>query len=705
MDSKRVILLRVYLLYAVMLLFGAAIIGRIVYIQFWKGEQVLAKSLEQEFKVFSIEALRGNILSDDGSLLATSIPIFEVRMDVGSPNIEQITFDREVDSLAICLSGLFTETSKNEYLTELRNARREGNRYMLIKNKVTYEELKQLRNFPIIRRGKFKGGLILVQHDRREKPFKELASRTIGYTNPVENLFVGLEGAYHDQLKGTEGKQLRRKINHGDWKPVFDANELEPQNGRDVVTCIDIIIQDVAEGALRRNLTENNAKQGCAILMEVETGQIKAIANLVRDDNTGEYNETYNYAVAESVEPGSTFKLASILALLDENKVTINDHLYIGNGQTMYHNRVMKDVHGIRDGNITVAEAFEQSSNVGISKLVYNAYKNNPEAYINKLYSFGINKPLGIELAGEAKPYIKHPSDKQNWYGTSLPWMSIGYELTITPLQMLTFYNAVANDGRMVKPMFVKEIRQGGVAVSTIEPVILNEAIASKQAIALAKQLLERVVERGTGKSMNKSPFKIAGKTGTAQIASGKAGYNKTNYNASFVGYFPANNPKYSCIVVVNNPSMGKIYGGAVAAPVFKEIADKIYATHLDIHDNELKKDTVPDSIPMYHGPAYFEDIHEMYSGLGIKTDDRAFKNEWITSKSMPYNVLFESFKSYPDSMPDFSGMTLKDAVYLIEQMGLKPEIHGNGQVVWQSIPSGSPKIPGQIIELKLNNL
>ena len=414
MDSKRVILLRVYLLYAVMLLFGAAIIGRIAYIQFWKGEQVLAKSLEQEFRVFSIEALRGNILSDDGTLLATSIPIFEVRMDVGSPNIEQITFDREVDSLAICLSKLFSETSKNEYLTELRNARREGNRYMLIKNKVTYEELKQLRDFPIIRKGKYKGGLILVQHDRREKPFKELASRTIGYTNSVENLFVGIEGAYQDQLKGTEGKQLRRKINHGDWKPVFDANELEPQNGKDVVTCIDIIIQDVAEGALRRNLTENNAKQGCAILMEVETGQIKAIANLVRDDKTGEYNETYNYAVAESVEPGSTFKLASILALLDDNKVSINDHLYIGNGQTMYHNRVMKDVHGIRDGNITVAEAFEQSSNVGISKLVYNAYKNNPEAYINKLYSFGINKPLGIELAGEAKPYIKHPSDKEN---------------------------------------------------------------------------------------------------------------------------------------------------------------------------------------------------------------------------------------------------------------------------------------------------
>jgi len=688
-----------------MLLFGIAIFARLVYIQFWKGDQLLAQAMEQEFKVFSVEALRGNILSDDGSLLATSTPIFEVRMDVGSPNIDQSTFDREVDSLAVCLSKLFSETPKNEYLAELRDGRREGNRYLLLKNKVAYEELKQLRNFPIIRKGKYKGGLILVQHDRREKPFKELASRTIGYTNSVENLFVGIEGAYQDQLKGTEGKQLRRKINHGDWKPIFDANELEPQNGKDVVTCIDIAIQDVAEGALRRNLTENDAQQGCAILMEVETGQIKAIANLVRDDKNGEYNETYNYAVAESVEPGSTFKLASILALLDDHKVTIYDHLNIGNGQTMYHNRVMKDVHGIRDGNITVAEAFEHSSNVGISKLVYKAYSANPEAYINKLYSFGINKPLGIELAGEGIPYIKHPSDKEHWYGTSLPWMSIGYELTITPLQILTFYNAVANNGKMVKPMFVKEIRQGGVLVSKIEPVVMNEAIASKQAIDFAKKLLEGVVERGTGKAMKKSPFKIAGKTGTAQIASGSAGYNKTNYNASFVGYFPANNPKYSCIVVVNNPSMGKIYGGAVAGPVFQEIADKIYATRINIHDDQLMKDTVPDSIPSYHGPAYFEDIHALYARLGIKTDDRTFKNEWIVSESMPYNVKLESFKSYPDSMPNFTGMTVKDAVYLMEQMGLKPEIHGNGQVVWQSIPSGSPKIPGQIIALKLNNL
>lgn len=705
MDSKKVIIWRVYILTALMWVFGLAIIGRIFYIQQVKGTQILAKSLEQEFKIFTIDALRGNILSDDGSLLATSIPIFEVRMDVGSPNIDQETFDREVDELASKLHDLFKDKSKLEFLAELKGGRRENNRFLLIHNKVTYEDLKQLKKFPILKKGKYKGGLILVQHDKREKPFQELASRTIGYQNSVEDLFVGIEGAYHDQLKGIEGKQLRRKINHGDWKPVFDANELDPQNGKDIMTSIDIIIQDVAEGALRRNLTENNAKQGCAILMEVATGQIKAIANLVRDDKSGEYFETYNYAVAESVEPGSTFKLASMLALLDDKKVGINDRLYIGNGQTTYHNRVMKDVHGIRDGNITVAEAFEQSSNVGISKLVTTAYRNNPEDFINKLYSFGINKPLNIELQGEGKPYIKHPSDKEHWYGTSLPWMSIGYELTITPLQILTFYNAVANDGKMVKPMFVKEIRQGGVSISTIEPVVLNEAIASKQAIALAKQLLEGVVEHGTGKSLKNNLYKVAGKTGTAQIASGSAGYNKTNYNASFVGYFPANNPKFSCIVVVNNPSMGKIYGGAVAAPVFKEIADKIYATHLDIHSNELKKDTIPDSIPSYRGPAYFEDIHDLYAQLNINLDNRAANNEWVVSQRTPNNIKLETFQSYPDSIPDFTGMTVKDAVYLIEQMGLKPEFEGNGQVVSQSVPSGSPRIKGQIIALKMDNL
>ncbi|MFZ4462300.1 MAG: penicillin-binding protein [Bacteroidales bacterium] len=705
MDSKKVILMRVYLLYALMLLFGAAIIGRIVYIQFWMGDALLAKSQQQEFRVFSIEAMRGNIMSDDGSLLATSIPIFEVRMDVGSPNIDQQSFDREVDSLAHNLSVLFPETSKSEFLSELKNARREGNRYLLLQNKVSYEKLKKLKKFPIIRRGKYKGGLILVQHDRREKPYKELASRTIGYENTLEDLHVGLEGAYHEDLKGTEGKQLRRKINSGDWKPVFDGNELEPQNGKDVVSTIDIVIQDVAEGALRRNLTENNAQQGCAILMEVATGQIKAIANLVRDDKTGEYFESYNYAIRENVEPGSTFKLASMLVLLDDNKVDLNDHLYIGNGQTMYYNQTMKDVHGIRDGNITVAEAFEHSSNVGISKLVYNAYKNNPEAFIDKLYSFGINKSLGIELSGEGEPHIKHPSDKQHWSGTSLPWMSIGYELSITPLQMLTLYNAVANNGKMVKPLFVKEIRQGGIVIKSNDPVVLNEAIVSAQAIQKARKLLEGVVENGTGKSLKNSVFKIAGKTGTAQIASGSAGYNKVNYNASFAGYFPADNPRYSCIVVVNNPSMGKIYGGAVAAPVFKEIADKIYATRIDIHDNIAKYDTVADSVPVFRGPAYFEDVHELYASLNILTDNRAFKNEWITSHSKPRQVLLDAYQSVPDSMPDFSGMNGKDAVYLIEQMGMYPKIKGNGMVVGQSVPSGSPRIPGQTIELQLQNL
>ncbi len=704
MDSKRVILLRVYVLYAFMLLFGLIIIARIVYIQFWMGDQILAKSLQQEFRVFSIEAHRGNILSDDGSLLASSIPVFEVRMDVGSPNIDQMTFDREIDSLAICMSGLFPEISKNEYLAQLKFARREGNRYLLLRNKVSYEELKKIKRFPILRRGKYKGGLILVQHDRREKPFRELASRTIGYILPDEEIFVGLEGAYHQDLKGIEGKQLRRKINSGDWKPVFDGNELEPQNGKDIVSSLDIVIQDVAENALRRNLIENDAQKGCAILMEVSTGQIKAIANLIKDEKTGEYYESYNYAIRENVEPGSTFKLVSMLALLDDHKVKLNDPLYIGNGQTMYHNRVMKDVHGIRDGHITVAEAFEQSSNVGISKLVTHAYGNNPEKFIEKLYSFGIQNPLGIELSGEGEPYIKHPSDREHWYGTSLPWMSIGYELTITPLQLLTLYNAVANNGKMVKPLFVKEIRQGGIVVRSNEPVVLNEAIASTEAIRQARELLERVVQNGTGKSLSKSAFKVAGKTGTAQIASGGS-YNKVNYNASFAGYFPADNPRYSCIVVVNNPMMGKIYGGAVAAPVFKEIAEKIYATRIDLHDGTLRSDTLADSVPVFRGPAYFTDVREVYSGLNILTDNRAASSEWITGQSMPRQVKLEAFLQLPDSMPDFTGMTGKDAVYLIERMGLYPKIKGSGQVISQSIPKGSPKFKGQVIVLKLQNL
>lgn len=705
-DPKGDILIRVYLLYTVMLLFGIAIIIRIAYIQFNLGDELLQKAELQELRVFNIEATRGNILASDGALLATSVPVFEVRMDVASPLIDDPYFNSRVDSLAEKLSLLFRNKSKTDYANELRKARNRGNRYLLIRNRVSYSELQTMRSFPIFERGKYRGGLIAIPSEKREKPFKQLASRTIGYENQRENLFVGVEGAYHHVLKGIDGKQLKRRINNGDWKPIFNDNELEPQNGKDVLTTIEVNLQDVAESALRRNLTENSAYQGCAILMEVETGFIRAIANLTWDSTTKSYRETYNYAIAESVEPGSTFKLASMMVLLEDKKVKISDSMNVGpTGKAVYYRRTLSDVYPIRDGRFTVREAFEKSSNIAIAKLVYEAYHENPDKFVEHLYSMALNKPLEIDIPGEGQPFIKHPSDKKNWYGTTLPWMSIGYEIQLTPLQTLTFYNAVANGGKMVKPQFVQEIRQGGITIESFKPIIINKSIASGKTIDTVRSLMEGVVERGTARQLRNKAYKIAGKTGTAQIASGSSGYNKQNYNASFVGYFPADNPKFSCIVVVNNPSSGKIYGGAVAAPVFKEIADKVYATRLDIHDGFPTTQTYLAQLPLNQNMTFHDDAIQLCAGLGYSTNDHSNGNSWVKVKNEGEKMHLDGVDISNSIVPDVIGMNARDAIYLLEDLGLRTTLAGRGHVYQQSIRPGTEFNKGDLIELRLRSL
>jgi cell division protein FtsI (penicillin-binding protein 3) len=707
-DPKKNLLIRVYLVYASVLLFAAIVVYRIGKIQFVYGEELKAKAEQQEIRIFKIEALRGNILASDGTLLATTLPVFEVRMDVSTPYIDDARFYSALDSLSAGLATILGNKSKLQFYNELREARQKGNRYLLLKTRVTYAEVKALRNLPLLNMGKFKGGLILVPVTRRERPYKDLALRTIGYEIESQNIFVGIEGAYHEQLKGYDGKQVKRRINNGDWMPMFDENMVEPQNGKDVVSTIDVNIQDVAQQALRRNLEENQAHQGCAILMEVQTGHIIAIANLTRDEKTGKYTESYNYAIAESVEPGSTFKLASMLVLLEDKKVRPSDPVFIGNGQMQFHNRVMKDVHPIRDGHTTVREIFEKSSNVGIAKLVWNNYGSKPEKYIDKLYQLGINQPLGIDIPGERKPYIKHPSSKQYWYGTSLAWMSIGYELQMTPLQMLTLYNAVANNGKMVKPLFVKEVRSGNTVISKHETIVLNERIASQATIDTLRSLLEGVVESGTGKVLNNDAYKVAGKTGTAQIAAGKKGYDKQNYNATFVGYFPAENPKYSCIVVVSRPKAGKIYGGAVAAPVFREIADKVYATRPNLHDGSTKPvEKVQLASIAPEGRKYYQpEASKLFEMLGLPVVNLSAGNKWV--KLNPKGTLLEMV-TVPDTisankMPDMAGLQLRDALYILESRGLKPSIKGRGVVSGQSIMAGDTIREGQVVELQLTS-
>ena len=701
-DIKKDILWRVYLVYLGILFFGIVIIGKIVYIQFYEGNALIKKARQQELKYFNIEAVRGNICASDGSLLATSVPVFEIRMDVSSNLISDEFFNKKVDSLAYCLSKLFKNKSKKEYLSDLKNARKKGNRYFRLKQKVKYEQLKELRTFPILRLGKYRGGLIVIPKTIRKMPFKELAKRTIGFENKKENLFVGLEGAYSEYLEGKMGKQLRQRICNGDWKSIQDENEIEPQNGKDIITTIDINIQDVAENALLEHLKEHKAFQGCAILMEVETGYIKAIANLQYDSSDNKYKESYNYAFAENVEPGSTFKLASMIAVIEDKKVNLSDTIDTGDGWIVYYNRTMRDAYKIRDGKITCREAFEKSSNVGVSMIIWDAYKKNPEKFVEHLYDMSLNKPLGIEFQGEGHPFIKHPKDKKIWYGTTLPWMSVGYEISLTPLQILTFYNAVANRGKMVKPMFVKEIWQTGKIIKTFKPVVINKSICSKRTIDTVQSLLEGVVERGTAKNLNNSIYKIAGKTGTAQIANKNKGYSEF-YNASFVGYFPADDPKYSCIVVVNKPSGGKYYGSSVAAPVFKEIADKVYATQLDIHQqNEEEQGEI--YIPLVTAGNQ-SDLQKFYQTFDFPIDTLSSTAEWVVTSRNDNSVKFGEKRIKPEIVPNVYGMSAKDAIYILENLGMRTKLRGKGIVKNQSVKAGSKVRKGTEITLNLSTI
>ncbi|HET6245580.1 MAG: transpeptidase family protein [Bacteroidetes bacterium] len=698
MEAKKGIILRVYLVYLVFALFGLAIIARAFAIQFWEGEHWKMQSENQTLDYREIEAVRGNIFAADGSLLATSIPNYEIRMDmkVGSQEV----FSEKVDSLAFCLSSLFNDKSANEYKKQLVSAKKAGDRYHLIRRNVNYNQLKKIRNFPICRLGKYKGGFIYLQKNVRERPFQVLAARTIGYAREGVNP-VGLEGAYTKELGGVGGKRLMQKIAGGVWMPVNDDTELEPEDGSDLVTTLDINIQDVAEYALLTQLIKHNAAHGCVVLMEVSTGHIKAIANLSKTTE-GSYYENYNYAIGASTEPGSTFKLATLMAAMEDGLIKPTDSVDTEDGSMKFYDRVMYDSHKGGYGKITVQRAFEVSTNVGVSKLINSSYAKNPQKFIDRLNSMNLNNQLNLEIPGEGKPKIKNANDP-GWSGVSLPWMSIGYETRLTPTQILTFYNAVANNGKMVKPMFVKEIKQRGKVVKRFKTEILNDAICSKKTIDNAQRMLEGVVENGTAINLKNASYKIAGKTGTAQIANDKYGYKgKLSHQASFVGYFPADKPKYSCIVVVNAPSNNVYYGNLVAGPIFKEIADKVYATNLDIHkpidfEPHLAKTSVP-----YSKHGYYNDLKKVFETLQIALDNKAQTKEWVRTSTTEKHVEIYDINYTSGLTPNVIGMGLQDASYLLENKGYSVRVTGRGMVKRQSVPAGTRIEKGNIILLEL---
>jgi len=699
MSLKKDILIRVSVVYLAMVIFAAVIIGRTLYLQFVekdKWEEAEISSVRQKV----IEPNRGNIYTSDGSLLAVSVPYYEVRIDMRSESFTREIFDKAVDSLSYKLSELFKDRHWTSYKQGLVKAREKGNRYYLVKRNVTHLQLQELKQFPIFREGRYRGGAIYVQQNKRIRPHGILAARTIGYTMEGDRgSVVGIEGAYDAALSGIEGYRLMRRISGDVWMPVTDKNEIEPRDGYDVVTTIDLALQDVAENALLTQLSRHEADHGTVVVMEVATGKVKAIANLGRTED-GNYQEGYNYAIGESTEPGSTFKLASIISLLEDGYVKPEDKVDVGDGVIYYNGHRLEDSGEEGLGVITMQEAFEYSSNVGISKMVTEKYNNNPEQFVNRLYDLGLNQKLDIEVKGEGEPDIKY-TDNPLWSGLSLPMMSIGYEVRLTPLQILTFYNAIANAGESVRPLFVEEIRYHGQVVEQFEKVILNHKLCSMETLNEVKSMLEGVVERGTAKNLRNSYYKIAGKTGTCQIAGGKSGYIKGSYQASFVGYFPADNPQYSCIVVVNSPSQSVYYGNIVAGPIFREITDKIYVQDFGLqHDNETE---IAEVQAPYSKSGYKRELESSLEYLNIPFESNEHESEWVKTRSSGEMISLSRSEISSLYIPDVSDMGARDALYLLENMGLRVEVNGRGTVRGQSPLPGALIRNGELVKLEMS--
>ncbi len=711
MENKKDILSKTYLVYILLCVFALSIFYKMCIIQFKEGAEWKAKAEAFNTQIHEIQAVRGNIFDINGNLLATSLPYYEIAVDINAPSIDKKLFESKIDSLGFMLADLFKDKSAKQYIKLLRKARKSGDRYVVLKRNVPYKDLKVLKTFPIFKKGK-RGGLVTLQTNKRERPFKLLAARTIGMSREGVKP-VGLEGAYDTLLMGISGRRLMQKIAGDVWRPINDENEVEPKDGSDLYTTLDINIQDVAENALLKTLVKNNASHGCAILMEVKTGEIKAIANLTRngkDTSSYNYSESLNYAIGYATEPGSTFKLASYLAVMDEFDVSLEEKIHVGNGEVTYYNKTIKDHDPPETPILTLQRAFEVSSNVAAAKTIVKYYSKNPQQYINKLKSFHLNQKLGLSIPGEANPLIKETKSK-DWSGITLAQMSYGYESLITPLQTLTLYNTIANNGKMVKPRFEKEIKRNGKTVKTFTTEVISEQMVKKSTVQKAKKMLEGVVKNGTGKGLKITAFNVGGKTGTAQIAkAGKKGYGEIgnrDYQASFVGYFPADKPLYTCIVIINSPSNGIYYGGLVAGPVFKEIAEKVYSTSVDFLEPINNKQNLLTKFPASIKSQNNEMIVAL-NALKLKNKSDANDNNYVSRNlndsiriSLQSNNLESQLKK--GIVPNLNGLSAKDALFLLENSGFHVKLFGMGSVKKQSIEAGQKFNKGDKITLILS--
>tara|TARA_B110000046_G_scaffold185768_1_gene229180 strand:- start:12236 stop:14245 length:2010 start_codon:yes stop_codon:yes gene_type:complete len=667
-STEKSIMNKLYFTSGAMFIFALLVVYKLVAIQFIEGDQYRSLADDRTVKDDIIPSNRGNVYSVGGSLLATSVPKYDIRIDLVTPSDKN--YEAFIEPLCDSLAN-FNNSSSTEYKRKLRLARENKNRYYLLARNLEYSQYLQFRDFPLLNLGAFKGGLIVEQTTKRDYPLGPIAQRLIGYERFDDQgnvTRVGIDGAFGEKyLRGEDGKRRKQKIGKGQWKPIEDYNQVEPQDGYDVYTTIDVNIQDIAHHALLEQLEAYKADHGTVVVMETRTGEIRAISNLGRNKE-GLYYERLNYAVGESHEPGSTFKLMALAVALEDKVIDTTTMVDTKKGVLSYYGKKVKDSKKGGYGNISVAKAFEVSSNTGIVKAIYNAYKMNPQKFVDGLYRMNLQDSLGLPLTGEGKSIIPDPRIQNGrWSGIALQWMAYGYGVSFTPLQTLTFYNAIANDGVMVRPKFLREIKAIETSVETFDTEIINPRICSQETVLKLQQLLKNVVEKehGTGHGLYSSEFSMAGKTGTCQ----KDYVNKDqlNYISSFSGYFPADDPKYSCIVVIHEPdkSVG-YYGADVSGPVFKKIAQKIF-TDAPVIDE-------------------VEDVNQ--------------ESERVKAN---YNNYYAVAQKYKTIMPNLKGMSAMDAIAILENMGLRVLTEGNGTVSKQSVKSGQKIKPQSVITLVLS--
>ncbi|MBX2957427.1 MAG: transpeptidase family protein [Cyclobacteriaceae bacterium] len=694
MNIKKSILLRVRVAFLFVLLFAIAVVVKINHIQMVQGEKWVALGEQISFDYKKVKATRGNIYSDNGSLLATSLPFYKVAFDATLPN--EKVFNDGVDSLARKLSAYYKDKPYLDYKRMLIDARKSGKQYVIVNRKqISYQDKKMMTEWPIFREGRLRGGVIFEKVDIRYRPFANLSKRTIGFVNENEK-GAGLEYSFNDQLSGQDGYAYYQKIAGGVWKPVFDTENVKAINGLDIQTTLDINLQDVSETALHKAMMQHNADDGLVVVMEVKTGAVKAIANL-SSDGRGNFYEKFNYATGGLFEPGSTFKLITMIALLEDSNMELSDSIDTGNGEFKFYKNTVRDHEKGGLGKITVRQAFEHSSNVAMARLADKNFGLRPQKFMDHVERLKIHQPLGIQITGEPHPKFKWPGQK-GWSGISLPWMAYGYGIEITPLHTLTMYNAVANNGKMIRPVFVESVKRADREKENYETDVIVSKICSDKTLNKVRLLLEGVVENGTAKGIKGTHYRIAGKTGTAQILeNGK--YTK-KYITSFVGYFPAHAPKYSAIVLIKNPRGWHQYGSNVAAPVFKEIADNIYSRDINLHLAMEKNYVEPGVFPVIRAGNQ-EELTMLCNVLGISNHSSS-EEDWVRSSINGNSISWKKNTIGQGIVPDVQGMTFRDALYLLEQAGLKVIYEGKGRVKSQSITAGGKVSKGDRIYIQL---